>query len=876
MAVGDVDLLGSSERSELLAWSVNGFVEPQREPVHCSIERQTALQPDATALLFGDEVLSFIELNRRANRLAHRLISLGVGPDVRVGVVMERSVELVVGLLGILKAGGAYLPLDPEYPVDRLSYIVEDSGVELLLAHRATRGIALGRGTLEIDTLDLSREPESNPNTALHGENLAYVIYTSGSTGKPKGAAICHDALHSCMAWMQRVYSLTREDTVLHKAPFGFDVSVWELFWPMTSGARLVVANPGDHRDPARLVELIQRHQITTLNFVPSMLQAFLAHESIEESTRLRNIICGGEAMPAQTQRETLQRLKGANLRNLYGPTETTIHVTHWTCRDDGQALVPIGQPISETQAYVLDAELNLVPRGVAGELYLGGVSLARGYLNRPALSSERFIADPIAEQGGRLYRTGDLVRWNNEGQIEYLGRIDHQVKIRGLRIELGEIEAQLRAQKEVKEAVVIAKDAALIAYIALHAPIDSATLKDRLAQTLPDYMVPRLIVMLDALPLNANGKVDRNALPAPDANDLHRPYEAPQGDTEQALAQIWRDVLGIERVGRNDNFFELGGDSLLSLKLVARARKEVPGGDALALADVMQSATLSALAGRLRQQDAHAHDAVCLQATGERVPLFCLPGLIVNSREFQPMARALQGDRPVYAFVSHVYTRKRWRGFAIRELAAEYADFIAAHAPQGRCALLGWSLGGDLAFELARQLKGRVAFTYFAAVDVFEAEPMNPSHALTSAQRAEADQALAAWLAQSVMAGHWHALIARMNDDERSWVAEQLANPAWVSPLDGAGDEAREYLLWATLDSRVQSARYEEARADVAVTVFHAEASLQSPGVLRRWSERARVVAQETIAGTAHLDIVHSAAFAERLRSGLLIADHA
>ncbi|MCY1227231.1 Tyrocidine synthase 3 [compost metagenome] len=374
------------------------------------------------------------------------------------------------------------------------------------------------------------------------------------------------------MAWMQDTYRLGRVNTVLHKAPFGFDVSVWEIFWPLTSGARLVVANPGDHRDPARLVELIRRHQITTLNFVPSMLQAFLAHKDIESSTRLKHIICGGEAMPAETQKETLQRLHGATLQNLYGPTETTIHVTRWTCRDDGQSLVPIGQPISDTQCHILDAELNQVPRGVAGELYLGGVSLARGYLNKPGLSAERFVANPFGA-GDRLYRTGDLVRWNTEGQIEYLGRIDHQVKIRGFRIELGEIEAQILAQPAVREAVVVAREgaagASLVAYIAAHTQqaVDTAALRQQLGQVLPDYMVPRAVVVLDALPLNANGKVDRKALPEPEGLGRARTYEAPEGHVARTLAAIWSEVLQVEQVGLHDNFFDLGGHSLLLIR---------------------------------------------------------------------------------------------------------------------------------------------------------------------------------------------------------------------------------------------------------------------------------------------------------------------
>ncbi|WP_184642840.1 non-ribosomal peptide synthetase, partial [Variovorax guangxiensis] len=360
----EIGIVSAQEMQQLTAWSENPRCHEDAQPVHRQIESHARLKPSAPALVFGDEALSYGELNARANQLAHRLISLGVGPDVLVGLCVERSVEMMVGILAVLKAGGAYVPLDPEYPADRLSYMVQDSGIELLLTQSHLRSLIPGAEVLqvlELDTLDTSSESDTDPRVKLHGEHLAYVIYTSGSTGRPKGAAIRHSALFSCMAWMQEFYTLAGADTVLHKAPFGFDVSVWEMFWPLTSGARLVIANPGDHRDPVRLVELIRKHQITTLNFVPSMLQAFLAYEGIEKTTNLKHIICGGEAMPAATQREALQRLSGATLQNLYGPTETTIHVTQWTCRDDGSSQVPIGRPISQTQAYVLDGSLNEV-----------------------------------------------------------------------------------------------------------------------------------------------------------------------------------------------------------------------------------------------------------------------------------------------------------------------------------------------------------------------------------------------------------------------------------------------------------------------------------------------------------------------------------
>jgi len=605
-AVGEVALLGEAEREQLQAWGVNPQRYPDTEPVHQLIERQAQAHPEATAVIFGETALTYGELNARANRLAHHLIGRGVAPETKVGIAVERSLEMVVGLLAILKAGGAYVPLDPEYPADRLAYMVEDSGLGLLLTQGGVRDripTPAGVGVIELDTLVLADEPAENPQVVVQAESLAYVIYTSGSTGKPKGAAIRHRALSSCMTWMQQTYGLTAADTVLHKAPFCFDVSVWEIFWPLTAGVRLVVSNPGDHRDPARITELILKHEITTLNFVPAMLQAFLAHEGIEAQTRLRYVICGGEAMPAATQSEALRRLKGVSLQNLYGPTETTIHVTRWTCRDDSQSLVPIGQPISETQAHVLDESMNRVPQGVAGELHIGGELLARGYLNRPGLSAERFVADPFDEGGGRLYRTGDLVRWNGVGQLEYLGRIDHQVKIRGFRIELGEVEAQLLSQEEVREAVVVAQagpsGSRLVGYVSLQAgqAIEAGELRDRLGEAVPDYMVPSAIVVLEALPLNANGKVDRKALPEPEFGGTEG-YEAPQGEVEEALAAIWAEVLGVERVGRHDNFFDVGGHSLQLIR-VHRLLKERLQAD-LSLMDLFKHPTIDALVERI------------------------------------------------------------------------------------------------------------------------------------------------------------------------------------------------------------------------------------------------------------------------------------
>ncbi|WGI26271.1 amino acid adenylation domain-containing protein [Halomonas alkaliantarctica] len=601
-AISEISLLGEEERRLLSKWGVNSYQHPNTQPVHHLIERHTEVTPEATALVFEDQSLSYAELNTRANQLAHYLIELGVKPETRVGIAIERSIEMVVGLLATLKAGGAYVPLDPEYPSERLAFIAEDSGIELLLTQRhlhESLPVADGLSVIELDRLDVAHHAATNPAVALHGEHLAYVIYTSGSTGRPKGAAIRHDALTNCMVWMQETYQLTDTDAVLHKAPFGFDVSVWEIFWPLSVGARLVIAQPGDHRDPARIIELIQRHGVTTLNFVPSMLKAFLAYPDVKTKTRLKHIMCGGEAVPATLQQDVAECLDGAHLHDLYGPTETTIHVTHWWCRDDAHRQIPIGRSISGTRTYVLDGDLNLAPPGVAGELYLGGVSLARGYLNRSDLTSERFIADPFAA-GERLYRTGDLVRWREDGQLEYLGRLDHQVKIRGLRIELGEIEAELLSQPEVREAVVVAQEgpygSRLVAYVVSEADseLNSTSLREALGQRLPDYMVPGVMVTLDALPLNANGKVDRKALPEPELTSGLQ-CEPPQGETEEALATIWSEVLGVKRVGRHDNFFELGGHSLLAVQMVAHVQADMQV--ELHISEVFKNPLLHALA---------------------------------------------------------------------------------------------------------------------------------------------------------------------------------------------------------------------------------------------------------------------------------------
>ena len=582
-ALGELSMLSDAERQHVLRdWNATEAEFPSEACIQSLIEAQVELTPDAPALVFAGEELSYAEVNRRANQLAHKLRELGVGPDALVGISVERSLEMVIGLVAIIKAGGAYVPLDPDYPQDRLAYMIEDSGVQLLLTQSSLverLPIPAGVQALSLDQLDLSGYSDENPSLHTVPENLAYVIYTSGSTGKPKGAGNSHRALVNRLHWMQKAYGLDGSDTVLQKTPFSFDVSVWEFFWPLLTGARLAVALPGDHRDPERLVATINQYGVSTLHFVPSMLQAFMTSDQVESCLSLKRIVCSGEALPAELAAQTLKRLPQSGLYNLYGPTEAAIDVTHWTCTLDDHLSVPIGQPIDNLKTHILEDGLLPAAPGTAAELYLGGVGLARGYHNRPSLTAERFVPDPFSDNGGRLYRTGDLARYRDEGVIEYSGRIDHQVKIRGLRIELGEIEARLLEHPAVREASVIDIDGPsgkqLAAYLVAD---DSAELKDALKAHLkvhlPEFMVPSHFVLLEKMPLSANGKLDRRALPKPDLSQAQAAYVAPGNALESQLAAIWADVLKLEKVGITDNFFELGGDSIISIQVVSRARQ--------------------------------------------------------------------------------------------------------------------------------------------------------------------------------------------------------------------------------------------------------------------------------------------------------------
>jgi amino acid adenylation domain-containing protein len=598
-----IEILSLEERRMLLE-DFNATAEPLPEKTVIGLfEERVERMPNATAVQYEEDELSYLELNERANQLAWRLRELGVGTETRVGLLVERSLEMVVGLLGVMKAGAAYVPLDPDYPPERLNYMLESSQIKVLLTQERLREQLppYGGQVLELDGAEersrIAGHKTENPDVALLPENLAYLIYTSGSTGRPKGVMNTHGGLLNRLLWMQEEYQLEPGDVVLQKTPFSFDVSVWEFFWPLMEGAKLVVARPGGHQDPSYLATLIGEQQVTTLHFVPSMLSVFLDEERLKQCRSIRRVVCSGEALPAELARRCLAAMPWAELHNLYGPTEAAIDVTYWKCMaEDSHTSVPIGKPIANIRVYVVDEGMEPVPAGVPGELCLGGVGLARGYWGRGDLTAERFVPDGLSGRSGeRLYRTGDLARWLRDGNVEYLGRLDHQVKIRGFRIELGEIEAALQEHAGVRQAVVIVREdetgnKRLVAYVLPEreseesdngsnngsgkAGLRISQLREHLLGKLPEYMVPGEYVEMEELPLNHNGKVDRNKLPQPDTDTPEQEYAGPRNPTEETLCRVWQEILRRERVGIHDNFFKIGGHSLMAARAAARMRE--------------------------------------------------------------------------------------------------------------------------------------------------------------------------------------------------------------------------------------------------------------------------------------------------------------
>jgi amino acid adenylation domain-containing protein len=713
--LSDLPMLTDAERQQLLVeWNRTVAPYPKDRCLHELIEEQARRTPEAVAVVFDDKQLTYGQLNERANQLAHRLQKLGVGPDTLVGVCVERSLEMMVTLLGILKAGGAYLPLDPTYPKERLAFMLEDSGVGVLLT-QASMAESLPTHQAQIVRLDadwsaITAESPANPRSSVAAHHLAYMIYTSGSTGKPKGVQIQHGAVVNFLHSMRLAPGFTAQDKLLAITTLSFDIAGLELWLPLIVGAQVVIASRETARDGQALRELLARCEATVMQATPSTWKVLLSGDW-RGNPHLK-ILCGGEPWPRDLARQLLE--KCGSVWNMYGPTETTIWSAACNVRAGEEVL--IGGPIANTQFYVLDHRLRSVPVGIAGELWIGGDGLARGYFKRPELTREKFIHDPFYDKpAARMYKTGDLVRWQADGKIEFLGRTDHQVKIRGFRIELGEIESVLAGHPGVREAVVVVRedhpgDRRLVAYLTAKdgLPPTDSELRGLLLRKLPEYMVPFPFVILDALPLTPNGKVDRNALPAPQRAPAQsdRSYVAPRTPLEESLAGIWAEVLRIERVGIKQNFFDLGGHSLLAVRLQARVEKEL--GRKLPLAAFFLTPTVEGLASLWAAETAvaEAHRSTRRAPAGQET-LFCFHFL----NNAQCLAKFLEPKWTV-CFVESPFDEelRLWHehravAISLEELAGRCLAYIRRVQPRGPYNLVGWCFGGVLAFEVASQL---------------------------------------------------------------------------------------------------------------------------------------------------------------------------
>ncbi len=713
--LSELPLLTQAEADELLAeWNDTRTDYPRDRPLHHLFEAQAERTPEATAVVFGNERLTYRELNGRANQLAHHLVSLGVGPDVLVGILVERSLEMVVGLLGILKAGGAYVPLDPAYPSERIAFMLEDSEVRVLLTQRHLLGTVPDSRArvvvLDTDWHEIALGRTDNPVHTVGSENLAYVIYTSGSTGKPKGVQIPHRAVVNFLVSMSHTPGMTEADRLLSVTTLSFDIAGLEIYLPLIVGASVEIISREVSSDGYQLLAKLASSGATVMQATPVTWRMLI--EAGWKGTPNLKMLCGGEAISRKLATQLLQ--SGGSLWNMYGPTETTIWSTCSRIASEHEPIV-IGRPIANTDIFILDERLQPVPIGVAGELHIGGEGLARGYFKRAELTAEKFIASPFAQgSDARLYKTGDLARYRPNGDIECLGRIDHQVKLRGFRIELGDIESALRQHRGINDTVVVARedtpgDKRLVAYFvpSQGTPATVGELRGFLKEKLPEYMVPSAFVPLEAMPLTPNGKVNRRALPTPEQTSLapSENFAAPRDDFESQLVTIWENVLGVRPIGIRHSFFELGGNSLVAVRLMQRIEQAF--GKHLSIATLFQAPTVEQLSAILRQNGWSPawSSLVAIQTGGSKPPFFCVHGVGGNVLRFYGLAQHLGPDQPFYALQAQGLTANYPCHTRAEDMAAHYVKEMRSVQPEGPYLLGGYSFGGMIALEMAQQL---------------------------------------------------------------------------------------------------------------------------------------------------------------------------
>ncbi|KAI1294090.1 hypothetical protein EDD11_008218 [Mortierella claussenii] len=718
MPVRNLEVIPRAEQEMLVkSWNDTSMVFPGNRPIHHMFEQHTHLNPQAAAIVYEGQSMSYRELNERSNQLAHHLIKLGVKPDSLVAVCVDRSVTMMIGILGVLKAGGAYVPIDPAFASKRLHDILADASPSVLLADQS--GLSALRSSLlhsipVVDPNTLFEESIANPRVpGLGPQHLAYVIYTSGSTGKPKGVMIDHSSVANLALTRPEVFGVGSSSRVLQFFSVSFDGSVHEIVSALCNGGSLHILSNSTRMDKALLWEYMRLHSITHATLTPSLIQDCKDMPTLNTPLTM---LLAGEALSPSILKDLAESIPNGTIINDYGPTEATVDAVGWRCHPgfQGEAL-PIGRPHANKRVYVLDGNQKLLPVGAIGELYIAGVGVARGYLNRPELNEKAFFPEPFnTDYNARMYKTGDLVKYLPNGDLVFLGRRDHQVKIRGFRVELGEVETRLVEHPMVKEAVVAAKSEGdgkrLVAYVIANNSADLARiLREHLKAKLPDYMVPSAFVRMECFPLTSNGKLDLKALPEPDGNAvISQGYEAPQGNVENSLATIWGNLLKIDRVGRHDNFFDLGGHSLLAVKMIKEAKSIL--GSELSLQALFKTPTIAELTPYLKKQedkkDSSFNVLFPLKPQGNRLPLFCVHPAGGLCWSYSRLAKHFHPEQPIYGLQARGFDGTEARASSIQEMAQDYVSQIRSIQPRGPYHLLGWSFGGNVAQCVAVQLQ--------------------------------------------------------------------------------------------------------------------------------------------------------------------------
>lgn len=886
LPVAQLALLSHDELDELSApYPDSAPFDPR--PTHKIIAEHAGLTPGKIAVICGAERLTHGEMDAQANALAHKLVAMGVGADVPVAIMIERGAAAIVAILAVLKAGGAYIPVEPDHPESRNHHILTDAGVRVVLTrHRYQYRLPGGLLAAVLCLEDFADPPRADaPPVTVDPDQLAYIMYTSGSTGRPKGVAVEHGPLSHHNQATARIYEMSAESRELPFLPFSSDGGHERWMVPLMMGGSVVIPD-GPLWTPEQTLTAMREHGCNNASIPTTYLQQLAEWaEETDSAPPMRLYSFGGEGL-AQSTFDLLSRaLKAKTLINGYGPTETIMTPMVWKVtagtRFDG-VYAPLGRAVGDRRAYVLDGAMMPCPQGVVGEIYLGGTGVARGYVGRPDTTADRFVPDPLGPvldgtSGARLYRTGDLGRWREDGTIEFVGRVDLQIKINGYRIEPGEIEAALLSDPSVSEALVLLRDdngtRRLMAYVTGPDMGAGDDLLTGLEKTLPRHMLPEAVIVLERMPTNPNAKLDRAALPLAPAKLGKGEGVPPKGKTEKTVLTIWRDLIGMPDMGVTDDFFAMGGKSLLALKALVAMRRHWPQ-TTLTIADLFDAPTVRSIAARIDAGGQTGRSAIALRATGSRPHLYCFPGLLVSTREYLRLTDYLGPDQPVTGFLCHSLNEEKRLNVSVEEVVSDYADYIRHESAGQPVAFLGWSWGGLLAWEAARQLAGEVDLRLIGMVDVCDLGtdfmPGAPAR-FAPGERETLEQDLRLWLDKTRMRAQWDRLIGAMDTECYDQFLRFIGDEAEPLPFDGPEISSREHTFWVLIDNALVFRRHRPAPLDVPVASFSAGDSLSRGLNLLDWRRLSpRAGAAEIVSGTNHLHIIGEQRFHARFKARL------